>query len=129
MNKAFWILCGYLLLTTPALAAGINVPGELSHVAGGALIAGGVTATVADKYWPEHRSMIGFTVSTVVILAGEGIQMGQGEEFSSSLLDIASHTIGAMIGATITDRYLLLPVVERDNAGNAKVGMIMKGSF
>ena len=129
MNKALWLLCGCLLFATPALAASINVPGELSHVAGGALIAGGVTATVADKYWPEHRAMVGFTVSTAVIVVGEGIQMGQGEKFSSSLLDIASHMIGAMIGATITDRYLLLPVVERDNAGNAKIGMVMQGRF
>ena len=114
MKKVLLICCGYLLFASSALAAGINVPGELSHVAGGALIAGVITGTVADKYYPEHRAIIGFTGSTAVILIGEGLQMGRGEEFSSSLLDVSAHTIGALIGATITDKYLLAPIVEHD---------------
>lgn len=60
MKLVLWI-GSFLLCATSALAAGINVPGELSHVAGGALIAGVITATVADKYWPEDRGIIGFT--------------------------------------------------------------------
>lgn len=128
MNIVLWI-CGFLVLATPALAAGINVPGELSHVAGGALIAGVITGTVADTYWPEHRALIGFTGSTAVILVGEGLQMSEGEKFSSSLLDIASHMFGAMIGATITDRFLLMPIVEHDKVGATKIGMMMRQSF
>lgn len=62
-------------------------------------------------------------------MIGEGLQMAEGEKFSSSLLDIASHMLGAMIGATITDRFLLMPVVEHDNAGATKIGMIMRQSF
>ncbi|MCX5877030.1 MAG: hypothetical protein NT087_12210 [Deltaproteobacteria bacterium] len=128
MKIVLWI-CGFLVFATPALAEGINVPGELSHVAGGALIAGVITGTVADKYWPEHRAMIGFTGSTAVILVGEGLQMAEGEKFSDSLLDIASHMFGAMLGATITDRFLLLPIVEHDKAGATKIGMMMRQSF
>ncbi|MFA6899292.1 MAG: hypothetical protein WC256_03685 [Desulfurivibrionaceae bacterium] len=128
MKLVLWI-CGFLLCATPALASGVNVPGELSHVAGGALLAGVITATVANKYWPEDRGIIGFTGSTAIILIGEGLQMAEGEKFSSSLLDVAAHTFGAMIGATITDRFLLMPVVEHDNAGATKIGMTMRGRF
>jgi len=127
VNKALWI-CGYLLFASQALAADC-VTSETSHAIGGALIAGAVTATVADKYWPEHRAMVGFTVSTAVTLIGEGVQVTDGARFSSSLLDVASHTIGAMIGATITDRYFLMPVVERDRAGTARIGIVMRQSF
>jgi len=128
MNKILWI-CGFLLFATPQLAAAVNWPGELSHTASGALIAGGITATVADKYWPEHRALIGFTGSTAVTLVVEGVQMANGEKFSSSLLDLAVQTFGAMIGATITDRYLLMPVVERDDAGATRIGLVMHQGF
>lgn len=127
MNKTLWI-CAYLLFAAPALAE-FNVASESSHVVGGALVAGAITATVADKYWPEHRAIIGFAASTSVILIGEGVQLAEGTRFAGSLQDILAHTIGAIIGATITDRYLLVPVVERGPAGTTKVGLVMQQSF
>ncbi|MDD2273000.1 MAG: hypothetical protein PHP95_11605 [Desulfuromonadaceae bacterium] len=127
MNR--WLLvCCCLLFVSPASAA-ISVTSESSHAIGGALIAGVVTGTVADTYWPEHRGMIGFSASAVVILIGEGVQKVQGETLSSSLLDVGSHLIGALIGATITDRYILAPVVERNAAGNVRVGIVMQQNF
>ena len=122
------LICGCLLFASPALASD-GVASELSHATGGALIAGAVTGTVANKYWPEHRAMVGFTVSTATILIGEGVQVRNGARFSSSLLDVASHTIGAAIGAIITDRYFLMPVLERDGSGSAKIGIVMQRSF
>lgn len=128
MKIVLW-KCALLACATPALAAGIYMPGELGHIAGGTLIAGVIMGTVADKYWPEHRAMIWFTGGTAVILAAEGLQMAEGKKFSSSLLDIASHMLGAMLGATITDRFLLMPIVEHDKAGATKIGMMMRQSI
>lgn len=102
---------------------------QLSHAAGGAIIASAVTATAADKYWPEHRGLIGFTVSTAAVIVGEGYEMAKGEKFSSSLQDALAHAIGAMIGATITDKFILAPVVERDAAGSRKIGIVMQRYF
>lgn len=127
MNKILWLCC-YLAFATPALA-GFNVYSELSHATGGALIAGTVTSTVADKYWPENRAVIGFTTSTAVILIGEGAQLVKGAKFSNSLQDIIAHTLGAMIGTIITDRYLLVPAVEHGPAGTTKIGMYLQKSF
>ena len=124
-----WVLtCCCLLFAYPVLAADC-VTSETSHAIGGALIAGVVTGTVADTYWPEHRALVGFATSTSVILISEGFQVADGARVSSSLLDVGSHMIGALIGATITDRYVLAPVVERKAAGNARVGIVMRQNF
>lgn len=128
MKKVIWICC-YLLIANPATAAFVNMEGESCHLAGGALIAGAIAGTIANDYWPESRGIIGFTCSTVTVLIGEGIQMTEGEEFSSSLQDIVAHTIGAIIGATITDRYFLNPVMESDSASNPKIGIVIHCRF
>ena len=39
--RAFLYCVVFLLLTRPLYADEVNVPGELSHVAGGAVLAGG----------------------------------------------------------------------------------------
>lgn len=128
MKVALFIF-GYLIFATSALA-GINWQGESSHAAGGALLAGAITATVGDKYWPEHRAIIGFSASTAEVLIGEGYQMiTQGEQFTSSLQDVIAHTIGAIIGATITDRYILMPFVEHGPKNSSQFGMFMQMSF
>lgn len=67
-----------MVFVTPVSATGINVQGELSHAAGGALIACVITGTVSDKYCPEHLAMIGFTESTAVVLIWEGVEMAGG---------------------------------------------------
>ena len=94
-----------LLFATQTFADAINVPGESAHVAGGAAISGIATA-IADKYWPEHRALIGFSVGTASGIIGEGIdRVTNGEDFSSMLQDVAFTTLGAAIGAFITDKY------------------------
>lgn len=87
---------------------------ELTHVAGGALLAGAVTNYYSDS---ENRAWIGFAVSTAGIVLSESHQMDKGAKRSSSLLDIASHTAGAALGAWWTDRYYLMPVIGRHSAG------------
>lgn len=83
----------FFLSTQPLCAGEINVPGELSHVAGGAVLAGGFTA-IADKYYPHHRKLIGFLASSACVVVGEGLQMSQGETFSSSAQDMGVHMLG-----------------------------------
>ncbi|MBJ6752330.1 hypothetical protein [Geomonas anaerohicana] len=116
-----------LLFTAPALA--INEVGEAAHFVGGGLVAGAVTATVADKYWPENRALIGFIVSTASVVIGEGIQMAGGESFSSSLLDVTCHTVGAAVGAAVTDKYMLAPVVRHTSTTGTTVGIAMLQRF
>lgn len=122
--------CIALLFATQALAqTGINVPGESAHVAGGAAIAGLATAG-ANEYWPEHRALIGFSFSTGCGIIGEGIDRAQhGEAFSSMLEDVVFHTIGATIGSLITDKLILMPIIEQDHAGSTYYGLVFHCSF
>lgn len=127
MHKSLWIII-LLLFAAPAMAD-FNALSELSHATGGAIVAGAVTATVADRYWPERRGIVGFSVSTAVIMVGEGVQYVQGETFPSVLQDVLAHALGALTGAVVTDRYILSPVVELDRAGNTRIGIVMQSSF
>jgi len=114
------LLCFFIVLLFPAQAAAqeINGPGESAHLAAGVVIAGAAT-TIADKYWSEHRALIGFSVSTACGMIGEGIDRAtHGEKFSSMIQDVAFHTLGAVIGSLITDKFVLAPVIYRDHAGS-----------
>lgn len=127
--KTLICFCILLLSAAQAVAGSINVPGESAHVAGGIVVAGGITA-IADKYWPEHRAWIGFGVSTACGILGEAIdQVSTGEKLSSSLQDVAFQTIGAAIGAAITDRYILSPVIKEDHPGSTYVGFALQHIF
>ena len=50
-------------------------------------------------------------------------------QLRGSSLDFASNLIGAALGAWVTDRYILAPVVVRDAAGHARVGVALKMDF
>jgi hypothetical protein len=127
MRKFVWV-CLLGLVASPSYAGSINVGGELSHAAGGAVLAGGI-AGLADKYYPERRKLIGFSASTACVLVGEGLQMSEGETFSSSLQDIGAHVIGAAVGTAVADTYILSPVIEKDQAGSTVAGIMLHGSF
>ncbi|MDQ6618478.1 MAG: hypothetical protein M3Z31_02055 [Pseudomonadota bacterium] len=102
----------FLATTSRALACDCYWS-EISHGTFGAILAGATTAGV-DRYWPEqreHRALIGFGASVFVGFAGEGIQRLNGGRFS--LLDAGSHAVGSAVGAFITDRFILAPVVSR----------------
>lgn len=87
---------------------------ELSHAAGGALLAGAVAKLYSDS---PHRAWIGFGVSTAAIVATESVSIARGGKRSSQYLDMASHAIGAAIGAWYTDKHLLMPMVSKDSVG------------
>lgn len=89
---------------------------ELSHAAGGALLAGAVTRAYSDS---EHRAWIGFAVSATGILLAEqrGLASSVAAEVKSARLDVAYHVVGAALGAWVTDRYVLLPIVTPSCVG------------
>lgn len=122
-------LCIVALFATHAFAYEMNVGAEAAHAAGGAAIAGVATA-VANNYWPEHRALIGFGISTAVGIIGEGIDRAQtGEKFSHMFEDIAFHTLGAAIGSLITDKFILIPVIKRDNSSSNYYGLAFQYLF
>lgn len=122
-------LCIVVLFATQAFAYEMNVGAEAAHAAGGAAIAGVATA-VANNYWPEHRALIGFGISTAVGIIGEGIDRAQtGEKFSHMFEDVAFHTLGAAIGSLITDKFILIPVIKRDNSRSNYYGLAFQYLF
>lgn len=129
MNKVI-VFCIAMVMTMQLLSthAGASdcLTSELSHAAGGMVISG-VTTAVADKFWPEHRALIGFTVGAAAGVIGEGTQdlLGNGK---FSLLDAVSNGLGAAIGTLITDKFILMPVV-RQQSGNSFIGVVAHVTF
>lgn len=111
-------ICIGICLANPAFAADA-FSSEFSHVVGGALIAGASTA-VAARFWPENRALIGFTVGVTYGVLGELFDIrGRTTKWNGkhSALDVASTAVGAGIGAVVTDRFILMPVVKREHGG------------
>jgi hypothetical protein len=107
----------------------INWSSELSHLAGGTVVAG-VSTAVANKYWPEHRALIGFSVGTAYAIISNTIDyVTLDRTFSSQLEDMAFDTLGAAIGSLITDKFILMPVIKRDHAGSSYYGLVLQYSF
>lgn len=98
-----------------------GVSSELSHAAGGALLAGAVTRFYSES---DNRAWIGFAVSTAGIVISESYQIAHGAKRSSSLLDVASHAAGSALGAWWTDKYYLMPVI-----GPKSVGLVFTRQF
>ena len=97
---------------------------EFSHAAGGAAMAG-IATYIADDYWPQDRGWIGFSVSAAMGVALEGVDSARGNGFSA--LDVVSNALGGAVGAFVTDRYILMPVVKKDREQGAYLGV--KGEF
>jgi hypothetical protein len=94
---------------------------ELSHAAGGALLAGAVTKMYSES---ENRAWIGFAVSTAAVVLEQGYEISRGANRNSQIKDMVWHAAGAALGAWATDKYLLVPVVTRTS-----VGMVMVRPF
>lgn len=120
--KAIWMLVA-LLLAQPALA-GNGAKSELSHAAGGAIIAGAITA-ISEDYWPERdRAWVGFTISSVAGVLGQWVEYNDGKnDKDEAALDAAFHVMGSAIGAYVTDNYILMPVVKPQASGDTYMGV------
>lgn len=87
---------------------------QVPHALGGALLAGVITKAFDES---EHRALIGFSISTALVVAVEGSRLGTGDRRNSQLLDIGYHTLGAAIGAWVTDKYILMPIIAPRTVG------------
>lgn len=114
-----------LLLSATGSLAYDGWSSELPHFAGSAVISGASTA-IADYYSLEHRALIGFSVGAAVGVLGETI----GNSFS--WLDLASDLLGAGVGAFVTDRFILSPVISTQTESwhaSSYIGLVMSRSF
>jgi len=119
------------LMVAATLNANDSFNSEFSHLAGGAVMAGGITAVV-DRFYPEYRSdrgMIGFGISSAAIAAEQGIEYALHGNGRGQLIDIASHVAGSALGAFVTDQYILSPVFQNSASEGKYLGMSLQHTF
>jgi hypothetical protein len=119
------------LMVASTLSANDSFNSEFSHFAGGAVMAGGITAVV-DHYYPEYRSdrgMLGFEISSAAIIVEQGIEFALHGNGRGQLIDIASHVAGSALGAYVTDQYVLSPVMQNSASEGKYIGLNIQHSF
>jgi len=121
------LILSAVVLTT-ILTANESFNSEISHFGGGVVIAGALTA-VGDHFYPEDRAMFGFGVSSVGFAIEEIVVTAKHGNLGGNLLDIAAHTAGSALGAMITDKYLLTPVVSQNGMNGNFVGLYTRIPF
>ncbi len=130
MKKSIMLLS--ILLLTSQLQANSSTGSELSHVAGGVVMAGAITAVV-DNYFPDYtedRQLIGFGISSLLIIIEQGIEIAQdSSDVQGEMLDMAAHIGGSALGAYITDQYILAPVIKVSPQGDKAIGLQVTHSF
>jgi len=129
MKRVSFLIASALMITQ--LQANDSFNSEISHVVGGAVIAGGITAMV-DRYYPEYRNdrgMIGFGVSSIAMIVFESVTIAVRGDAKGQLLDIASHITGSAFGAFVSDGYILSPIVHNSPVEGKYVGLALQHSF
>lgn len=109
--KRVVVACIGICLSGPGFASEA-LSSELSHTLAGALMAGASTA-IADRYWPEHRALVGFSVSVTAGVLGE-VYDSTRPNGKFSFLDVAVTAAGAALGTLGTDKLILSPAVSRE---------------
>ncbi len=121
MKQAMGLLCGLLLSLPLPTLANDSFNSELSHVIGGAVIGGSVTA-LSEHYWPQYdRFWVGFGTSAAAGLLGEGVQYSIDGSFS--LLDAGANALGGLMGAWLVDGLMLAPQVRQEGPRHAYLGI------
>lgn len=126
MKKLNFFLVSVLFTLT--LTANESFNSEISHFGGGVVLGGALTV-VGDYYYPEDRAMFGFGVSSVAFALEEIVVTSKHGNLSGNLLDIVAHSAGSALGAMITDKYLLMPVVTQSEANGNYVGIYARIPF
>jgi hypothetical protein len=127
----FYKMVFILLMSASSVSANDSLNSEMSHVIGGAVMAGGITAVV-DRYYPvykEDRGMVGFLFSSAAIVVEQGIELALHGNAKGQALDTISHIAGSALGAFVTDQYILSPVVNNSTAEGKYVGLALQHSF
>lgn len=104
---------------------------ESSHFVGGVVLAGGITAVV-DSFYPEYRSdrgLIGFGISSAAALVDQTIQYAEHGRARGQLLDAAAHIAGSALGAWVTDKYILSPVIIDSQSEGKYIGLNVRHAF
>ncbi len=129
MKKINLFIAATLMITQ--LEANDGIGSEMSHFVGGAVTAGAITVVV-DQYYPEYkanRGMIGFWASSVAIIAESGVEFAIRGDAKGQTLDALSHIAGSALGAFITDKYILAPVINDSPVEGKYVGLTLQHSF
>lgn len=113
-----------MLLTSNVYAAtGFN--SEAAHFAFGASLAGGISAAV-DSYYPEHRehrAMIGFGISSVGAVLESAYEYSANGNGRNQAIDALSHIAGSALGAYVTDKFILAPVIQNSATDGRYIGL------
>ena len=104
-------------------SANDNIKSEMSHAMFGGVVAGAVTWGASNR-WPEHRALVGFGAA-----ASLGVITEATSKNGFSALDAGSNALGAAIGAVVTDRYLLAPVIKREAGHTSYMGVTFVNAF
>jgi len=123
-------MCSILLSTQ--LHANTDLDSEMSHALGGVVMAGGGITAIVDHYYPEYadnRGMIGFGISSLATLIYQAIEISKYGDTRGQIIDAASHIAGSALGAFITDKYILSPVIKESPGGGKSVGIKVTHSF
>jgi hypothetical protein len=86
----------------------------MSHAIGGAAMASFITHKYSDS---EYRSWIGFGLSTAIIVVAQNYEISKSGKRSSQQLDMVAHALGSALGAWYTDKYVLVPLVQKNYIG------------
>jgi hypothetical protein len=120
------MVCLWCGCTAPA-AANTQLGSETAHIVGGALLGAGAT-WVADHYRPQQRLLIGFLAVATIAIAEELRQKASATSNHVSTLDITATALGGAVGAALTDRYLLRPVISKHD-GKLAYGLRFGAAF
>jgi hypothetical protein len=88
---------------------------------------GGLTTWAVSDVWPEHRVLIGFGTAAVAATIGEVWDKHHGSGFSP--LDVAVSAWGGLLGAVVTDQFLLAPVATKAPQGGHYLGVVAQYKF
>ena len=131
LKRSALLIAGLCLAGQIEATASDSFGSEASHFVGGAVMAGAITAIV-DKFYPEYaenRFWIGFGISSAAIVIEQGYEAIKNGKPASQLLDAASHIGGSALGAYVTDKYILSPIVRTAPDGSKTVGVQVTHSF
>jgi hypothetical protein len=113
------------MLMTSNVHATDSFNSEASHFIFGAALAGGITAVV-DHWYPEqreYRGWWGFGISSVGAALESLYEYNINGNGRNQAIDAASHIAGSALGAYVTDKYILEPVIKNSPSEGRYIGI------